>query len=334
MDVAREAGVSIRTVSRVINGSPKVGGDTREAIQTVIDRLGFRPSMRGRALANGRSYLLGVVQDDPNAHVIGLFQRGIVEASADRGYELLVHPVRANAKVTDELIGFVQRTHVDGLILLPPISENPAVPVALSKLGVPAVAIAAVRVPAYPAMLISEERLATDAVAEYLVGLGHRRLSIITGPLNHYSSTEREQGFRAGLARANITLPRSHVVEGDYGFASGVAAAEQLLSLPQRPTAIFACNDIMAAGVLKVASERGIHVPSALSVVGFDDSDIASMLSPALTTIRRPLSDMAHEATSRLMDMIDTGPDERLPDHRVGLTLVERQSTGPAPDPA
>lgn len=328
-DVAREAEVSIRTVSRVLNKSPKVGKATREAIEQVIERLGFRPSLRARGLAAGRSFLLGVVQDDPNAHVIGLFQRGIVEICSEAGYELLVHPASAQAPaLAANIEDFVRRTRVDGLVLLPPVSEAAMIPRALRRLGVVAVGIAAVRVPGYPAMLVSAERAAASEMAAYLVGLGHRRIGMITGPLHFHSATEREQGFHAGLMAAGIALPAAYVREGDYGFEAGLAAAADLLSLPERPTAIFASNDIMAAAVLKVARERQLSVPGDLSVAGFDDSDVASMMSPALTTIRRPVLAMAREATQRVIALLDSDED-RLPDYSVKLEVIVRQSTAP-----
>ncbi|WP_223799361.1 LacI family DNA-binding transcriptional regulator [Sphingomonas nostoxanthinifaciens] len=330
-DVARVADVSVRTVSRVLNKSPKVGETTRATIERAIADLGFRPSMRARGLAARRSFLLGVVQGDQNDHVIGRLQHGIVEICSEAGYELLVHPVSvADPRLSDNLEDFVRRTHVDGLVLLSPVSELPEVPHLLGRLGVPAVGLASVRIPGYPAMLVGGERIAATTVADHLIALGHRRIAMITGPLRFHSATEREQGFRTALDRAGIALPRGYVVEGDYGFDSGLVAAEHLLALPNRPTAIFASNDIMAAAVLKVARERGIDVPGALSVTGFDDVDLASMLSPSLTTIRRPLRDIAREAARRVIALAE-GEASRLPDLDVPLALVERQSTAPPP---
>ncbi|HEX8445589.1 MAG TPA: LacI family DNA-binding transcriptional regulator [Sphingomonas sp.] len=331
-DVAAAAGVSIRTVSRVLNDSPKVAAKARERIKQTIDELGFRPSSRARALAYGRSSLIGVVQDDPNAHVIGVLQRGIVDVCAAAGYELVVHPAKfADLDLTHSIEDFARRSRIDGLILLPPISESSAIPLALMQMGVPAVGIASVRVPGYPAALVSDERAATALMADHLVALGHRRIAIITGPLHFHSAREREQGFRTALAAHDLPLPDHYVRSGDYGFASGLAAAGALLDLADPPTAIFASNDIMAAAVIKAAFDRGLPIPGALSVAGFDDSDIASIISPALTTIRRPLFDMARAATERLIQMIEDRSIGRLPDHGVSLTLVARQSTAPPP---
>jgi LacI family transcriptional regulator len=329
-DVAEAARVSIRTVSRVINNSTLVNKETREAVQAVIKRLGFTPSSRARALASGRSGLIGVVQDDPNALVLNDFQRGIVETCSERGFELVVHPSKfSSSRLVDDVVQFVRRSRVDGLIVLSPISEIAAIPTALTQLGVPIVGLASVRIPTYPAMIVSSERKATAEVAEHFAALGHRRVALITGPRAYYSATEREQGFRTGLDRHGITLSQECVREGDYGFASGIRCAAELFDLPVPPTAIFASNDIMAAGALKEAHKRNLTVPGHVSIAGFDDSLIASMISPALTSIRRPLLDMARQATERLLLMISNGRVDRYADINAELTLVTRESTGP-----
>jgi LacI family transcriptional regulator len=178
-------------------------------------------------------------------------------------------------------------------------------------------------------MLVSDEVAAARRMTEHLIGLGHRGIAMITGPLRYFSARERRSGFLEAMAAAGLSTSADDVVEGDYGFASGLAAAGRLLDRAERPTAIFASNDIMAAAVLKAAAERGLQVPGDLSVAGFDDSDIATMVSPSLTTIRRPLQEMARTAASLLVSLISG--DQPGPDQRVALTLVERASTGAPP---
>jgi LacI family transcriptional regulator len=259
---------------------------------------------------------------------LGVLQRGVVEVCSASGYELLVHPLDAEAPDLPEAIAaFVRRSRVDGLLLLSPISENGKIPAALVELGVPAVALAAIRVPGYPAMLVSDEVSAGRGMAAHLIGLGHRRIAMITGPLRYFSARERQRGFLQAMDAAHLPVPPEYIVEGDYRFASGLAAAERLLSLAERPTAIFASNDIMAAAVLKVAAERGLQTPRDLSVAGYDDSDIATMVTPSLTTIRRPLEEMASAAASQLLALISGDPPG--PDQKVALTLVTRASTAP-----
>jgi LacI family transcriptional regulator len=330
-DVAAAAQVSIRTVSRVLNGSSKVGEDTRERIKAAIERMGFHPNSRARGLAAGRSYLIGVVQDDPNAHVIGVLQRGIAQVCSTHGYELVVHPARyGDPDIVDNVTAFVRRSKVDGLLLLPPLSELSGLAEALAAIGVPAVALAATRTASHPAMVMSTEREAAADVARHLLALGHRRIATVTGPLRFCSARERRDGFVQALREAGVELAPGHLCEGDYGFASGVAAGERMLSGVDRPTAVFAANDIMAAAVIKVATERGLSVPRDLSVGGFDDSDIAGMITPTLTTIRRPIENMAAAATRQLLRLVtrDGDPD----DITFDLELIVRQSTAAPSD--
>ncbi len=328
--VAEAAGVSVRTVSRVLNRSPKVNAETREAVQAVIDRTGFSPSLRARALAVGRSSLIGLVHDDPNALVLDPVQRGVVATCVARGYEMIVHPVSGTGDaLIDDVANFVRRSRVDGLVVLPPVSELAQLPVALAPLRVPAIGLAAVRTPSYRAMIVTDERAAAALVADHFVSLGHRRIAIVTGRESAMSSGERAAGFRAALTAAGVDLPESMVVAGDYGFDSGVAAAHVLLSRADPPTAIFASNDVMAAGVLNVATSLGIAVPRQLSVAGFDGSLIARMLSPTLTTVARPMRDMARIAAERLIDMIEHPSAGSGVDTAFSLTLAIGRSTGP-----
>lgn len=308
-DVAARAGVSIRTVSRVLNRSPLVNAATREQVEAVVAALQFRPSARARGLATGRSFLLGLAHNDRNALVLDPLQRGIVGAAAARGYELVVHPVASGGgDPVADVLDFAGRSRVDGMVVVPPVSGIVGVAEALGSIGVPAVALSSVGLSGYGAVLVSDERGAARAVADHLAALGHRRIALLSGPGDAPSARERRAGFLAGLAAHDLTLAQE--AEGDYGFDSGVAAATRLLASDLRPTAIFAANDVMAAAVLKVAAGRGLDVPSDLSVIGFDGSILARMLTPALTTVHRPIADMAAAVTTRLIDRIEGGGDD------------------------
>lgn len=333
--VAAEANVSVRTVSRVLNESPAVNEATRQLVRAVIDRLRFNPSSRARGLATGRSYLLGVVQDDPNTHSIGVFQRGIVDRCTAAGYELVVHSsAYGDERLVDDITKFVHRSRVDGLVLLPPISERDDLAMAMTRLGVPVVGIASVELPSYRAMLVSDERGGAEAAAEHLAVLGHRNIAIIKGRSHFQSTAQREQGFRAGLEKHGIALPPQNVRTGNYNFEDGLVAADELLNLAEPPTAIFATNDIMAAATYKAAYARGLAIPHELSVIGYDDADLASVLSPALTTVRRPLRHMAAEATNRLLNLIEGLGQSSSGDIKIQMTLIRRESTaGPRKAP-
>ena len=308
-DVAARAGVSIRTVSRVLNRSPLVNTATREQVEAVVAALQFRPSARARGLATGRSFLLGLVHNDRNALVLDPLQRGIVGAAAERGYELVVHPVApGDGDPVADVLDFAGRSRVDGVVVVPPVSGVAGVAEALGGMGVPAVALSSVPLAGYGAVLVSDERGAARMVADRLVALGHRRVALLSGPASAHSACERRAGFVAGLADHGLTLTQE--AEGDYGFDSGVTAATRLLQAPSRPTAIFAGNDVMAAAVLKVAASLSLNVPGDLSVVGFDGSILARMLTPALTTVHRPIAGMAAAITTRLIDRIEGVADD------------------------
>lgn len=329
VDVAAMAGVSIRTVSRVLNHSPKVNGETRARIQCAIDVLNFRPSLRARAMAKGRSFLIGMVHNDRNALVLDSVQRGVGREATRRGYEVICHSVPVgDPGAAADVLNFARRSRVDGLVVMPPVSDMTGLPLALAGDHVPAVAISAVPIQGYGAVLLSHERQAAGDVARHLLALGHHRIAMITGPQDMISAIERRAGFIDALAEAGVA-PMAEV-EGDYSLAAGVAAADRLLTASPPPTAIFAANDIMAAGVLKVAADRAIAVPAALSVVGFDGSIVAEMLTPALTTVARPFGDMAEMATRYLIDLIEGQVASDRPDPHLAspaLRLIKAQSS-------
>jgi LacI family transcriptional regulator len=325
-DVARIAGVSIRTVSRVINQSPKVNGETRRRIEDAIASLDFRPSLRARAFAKGRSFLIGLVHHDRNALVLESVQRGVGDEAIRRGYEVICHAVPLDEDgAAQDMMAFCRRSRVDGLVVMPPVSDLPALPARLAAEGVPAVAISALPVEGYDAIILSPERQAAAEVARHLLSQGHRRIAMIAGPRDMVTAIERRAGFVEALGAAGVTLAAE--AEGDYSLPSGMAAAERLLDAAERPSAIFAANDIMAAAVLKVAAARGIAVPGALSVVGFDGSPLAEMLTPSLTTVVRPVGEMASAATRQLLDLIDGQPLAPAAGPRLSLRVA--QSTAP-----
>jgi LacI family transcriptional regulator len=327
IDVAAMAGVSVRTASRVVNKSPLVNAQTRVKVEAAIEALDFSPSSRARGLRSGRSNLIGVIQGDANAHTIGAIQHGIVTSCTAAGFELVVH----SASVDDpDLAGnvreFIQRSRVDGVIVLSPTSEEPSLPGVLAALNIPAVALGARAVEGYAGMLVSAEKSAAMAMADHLYALGHRRIGMVTGPASRQSSQERAGGFIAALEARGVQVAPHHIAAGDYSFDGGLAAGHTLLALGDRPDAIFACNDISAIGVLKAATNMGLQVPRDIAIAGFDGSDIAAMVSPSLTTIRRPLQHMARRATDWLIGAINGAPLD-MPLAPVELELVVREST-------
>jgi LacI family transcriptional regulator len=301
-DIARLAKVSKKTVSRVINHSPYVRDETRSKISAVMEKIGYSPDPQARGLAFRRSFLIGMVYDNPNAQYIVSMQEGALDALRDSGYELVVHPCdRKSPELVAGVRRFVTQQKLHGVIVLPPVSENQALAGMLAEVGCRYVRVASAAVDEPGRMIMSEDRAAAVEVAHYLESLGHRRVAMITGPHNFRSALERREGFLGALQRRGIKVAASRIVEGGYTFESGVACAERLLALEPRPTAIFASNDEMAAGVYRTAFKLGLAVPGDLSIVGFDDFPGAARLWPALTTVRLPIRDIGRSAASLLI---------------------------------
>jgi len=327
-DVARLSGVSKRTVSRVINNSPLVRKATREKVESVIDELSFRPNVQARGLAARRSYLLGLIYDNRDPLYTDEAQRGALSVCHELGFELVIHPCdRSSDTLTSEALGFVDRSNLDGVIILPPVAENNDLAGVLGNEKIPYVRLASVALDTADRVVIANERLAVGAMAEYLVNLGHRRIGYITGPEGRKSTRERLEGFCDVLEKHGCAPREEMIARGAYTFESGIACARTLLEKPEPPTAIFASNDEMAVGVIYTAQEMGVKVPEDLSVAGFDDSALATRIRPSLTTIRRPVREMARLATTKLIASIDGREEEA----RVGIfldpVLIIRDST-------
>ncbi|MCD9005834.1 LacI family DNA-binding transcriptional regulator [Luteimonas sp. XNQY3] len=307
-DIARLAGVSKKTVSRIINHSPLVRQDTREKVETLMREVGYSPDPLARGLAFRRSFLIGMVYDNPTAQFIVNMQYGALDSLRGSGYELVVHPCDSRSPdYVDGVRRFVQQQKLHGVMLVPRVSEDPALAAMLDSIGVRYVRIAAVSMDRPERMVVTHDHDGAAEVADYLQSLGHRDIALITGPRDYRSSIERTGGFLSALHKRGIDLPKSRVVEAGYTFESGVAAAEKLLSAKKRPTAIFCGNDEMAAGVYRVAMRDGINVPRDLSVVGYDDSPLATRLWPPLTSVRRDTRDTGRIAAAMLIQPED-GP--------------------------
>ena len=325
-DIARIAGVSKKTVSRVLNRSPLVKPETRDKVSALMRELDYVPDPQARALAFRRSFLVGMIYDNPNAQYIVNMQYGALEAMRGTGYELVVHPCDSrNDTYIAGVREFVKQQRLHGVILVPRVSEDEALVTMLEEVGCRYARIAAIPLGSGARMIATNDRQGAIETAHYLESLGHRRIGLVTGPRRYLSARERGAGFLEALAQRGIAVPPSHVIEGGYTFESGVAAAETLLALDPRPTAIFALNDEMAAGVYKTAHRMGIAVPEQLSVVGFDDSPLASRLWPSLTSVRLPIREMGLNAAALLI-----APDES-PRSAPLITphLVVRESCGP-----
>jgi LacI family transcriptional regulator len=329
-DVARLAGVSKKTVSRVINNSPLLNEETRERVASVIRDLGYVPNPQARALALRRNFLVGLIHDNPNAQMVLNVQHGILEALQDTDFGLLIRPVdRTSPNMLEDVRNFLERQRVFGVVILPPISENDALAALCDELGCRYARMGSAELDDSLHMVASNDRQAVREAVTYLIEQGHRRIGLVQGPHGFRSATERRLGFEDAVNAAGIKLPRSLVAEGTYRFESGIQAANRLLDLSPAPTAIFASNDEMAAGVVHAARQRGLAIPEDLSIIGFDDTAIAAHMWPPLTTVRWPITSMARSAALKLVgDVIDPGTEVDEPSMFVS-TLVRRASVGP-----
>jgi LacI family transcriptional regulator len=326
--VAEKAGVSIKTVSRVLNGEPNVAESTREKVKAVVAALNFRPNIAARSLAGSRSYLLGLLFDNPSPDYVVNLQFGAIRECRGAGYHLVVDWLDSSEKGLDAKIGaFLGNIRADGFILSPPICDNEAVLNAIEAMGAPYVRIAPYRdVDRAPSVNIDDAGAAFE-MATLLIDLGHRDIGFIKGHADHGATHLRYGGYSAALRAKGVPLLQKRVRQGDFSARSGIECAEDLLTGEDRPTAIFASNDEMALGVMLVANRLGLRVPQDLSICGFDDMAAAKLVWPQLTTVRQPIADMSAAAAELLINRSTTGVGGRLLD----FEIVVRGSTGPAP---
>jgi LacI family transcriptional regulator len=329
-DVARIAGVSKKTVSRVINRSPRLSVDTRRHVEGVIAELGYKPNPQARALARGQNFLIGLVHGNPNAQTVMNVQQGMLEALRDTDFEMVVRPIDRNSPaMLDDLRDFIERQRLFGVLLMPPVSENDAVAQVCANLDCRYVRMGSTMLDTPERSVASNDREGVREATDYLIAQGHRRIGLVAGPRGFQSAVERRTGFEDALRAAGLPLYLEMVTGGDYLFDSGVRAGEELLVLADPPTAVFACNDEMAAGVIHAAWRRGLDVPRDLSVIGFDGAPIAEHLWPPLTTVRWPIASMARAATFKLIAAAaDWGGAASEPSH-FPSTLVHRASVAP-----
>lgn len=303
-DVAKYAEVSIKTVSRVTNNEPSVKQATVDKVNEAIKALNYQPNLAARNLAGTKSYAIGFIYDNPNAYYIIDMQNGILSACKDKGYELVIHPCNAKSEsICEELTALVKYSRLAGLVLTPPLSEDPTVLKALSDIDANYVRIIAgenVNDQDGLTILVNDKSGAIE-ITQHLIDLGHKEIAFLSGDLHHESTKERLLGYKQALTKNHLTLNEDYIIEGKYSFESGVEGANNLIKLKNRPTAIVACNDEIAAGALFAARLAGLDIPSDLSIVGFEDSPFSRQTWPKLTTVHQPNSEIAQVATELLI---------------------------------
>lgn len=328
-DVAAAAGVSVKTVSRVINKQPNVRDEVRGRVEATIRELRFHPSQSARSLANRRSSLIGLFHDNPSPNYLMRIQSGALWRSQKERYKVLFQACDArNRKLAAEIISLAHQLHLEGLVLTPPLSGNTTLVRELLASGLPVAQVAPPGNDPGTLNVLIDDSDASRTLTEHVIGLAHRRIAFVLGHPDHDATSKRFTGYKQALQAHKIKLDRSLVVPGNFSFESGRAAALKLLTADRKPTAVIASNDDMAAGVIAVAHELGLQLPRDLSVCGFDDTPIARALWPQLTTMHQPITDMAYSATDLLLTQIRTGAAPAEPS-RHSFTLAVRNSTAP-----
>ncbi len=323
-DVSREAGVSIKTVSRVLNNEKYVGVETRARVAEVVERLNFRPSVAARSLAGRRSFQIALICDNPSPYYVYEMQSGIRDRCQQDGVRMIAQPYdRESPGLLDDIESLVDATQIDGLILTPPVTDYPAVLDLLARRNVRFVRVSpGAALDLSPSTFI-DNVAAAATMTRHLIELGHRRIGFIAGHPSFATSGQRTEGYRRALAEAGIAVDPALIRTGTYDFESGSTETEALLALPDRPTAIFASSDDMAAGALAVAHRTGLQLPGDLSIAGFDDTRLAGFVWPPLTTIRQPIRALAHAAADLLLSDADAPVEHR----EIAYELIVRGST-------
>ena len=309
-DVAKLAGVSFKSVSRVINKEGSVSNALYNKVQEAIKELHYQPNFAARRL-RGDASSIGFVYSNPNSNYVIDMQQGIIDVCRNNDFELIIHPCNhintQNTKLmASELKKMVNKSQVGGLILTPPMSESPKLLHYLDSQNILFVRIiSATKAPndKYPYVFLDDKNTAF-AITKYLTSLGHKEIAFLAGEEEHKSTNERMNGYKNAIKQCDIKLNKNLILKGQYSFASGLSRTLQLLLSNSPPTAIFACNDEIAAGAVEAARQLSIKVPEQLSIVGFEDSPYSQQSSPKLTTARQPTYDIAKRAAEIIINLI------------------------------
>jgi len=301
-DVAALAEVSAKTVSRVVNSEAGVHSSTRERVLRAIEMLDYRPNLNARVLAADRSYTIGLFGEGPGGYLSD-FQAGATERCRESGYHLMVEGWEAgNPRAIQYLAGLLRQLRPDGAILLPPLSDDVLICNTFRDSSTPIVRIAPrEQLGASPVIGIDDYRAARQLTA-HLLNLGHRRIGFMRGKPGHAATEQRYHGFADEMHAQGVPVEAALVETGNFIFNDGVCCAERMLSAAAPPSAIFASNDDMAAAAISVAHRLGLDLPQDLSVVGFDDAPVATMIWPLLTTVRQPVARMGRHAASLIIE--------------------------------
>jgi LacI family transcriptional regulator len=333
-DIARLAGVSKATVSRVLNQNPTVDAELSERVRRIVEEYGFVPNVTARGLAGGRTRLIGVLAPPLTWPAVPEIMRGVAEYIEDTLYEVVLYSINFERDHADVLDRILALRMVSGLLAILP-GKLARHLIDQSNHGLPLVMIDDQEEPANIPWVGIDNRSSAYMATHYLLELGHRRIAHVLGPKGYYCVMERYQGFCQALHGAELAPDPALVLQGEFDVASGRECAALLFSRDRQdwPTAIFAGNDQMAYGILEVAEQWGVRVPEDVAIVGFDDNLLSAYMRPPLTTVRQPFIEMGRIAGEILLTMIE-------PDHHLAIeqqkgvdTAATARSFGDPPVP-
>ncbi len=328
-DVAKLAGVSTATVSRALSGADGVSAQVRKKVSETADRIGYRPNELARSLRTTRTRTLGLVVSDVVNPFFGELALAIEEAAHASGFSVILCNTNEDTSRQDEYIELLRARQIDGLLLTPALDESPALRAAALE-GIPMVfvdrALPAVHVPAVRA----DSRHATKDLVDHIVGLGHERIAIISGPRQTLTGRERLDAFRARMRRHGLSVPRELIRVGNFQMRSGQVAAAELLDLDEPPTAVFAADNLMALGALHEIRRRGLRIGQDLALAGFDDPPWFQLLDPPMTTVAQPVKELGELAVATLLQTVGGA---QASSHVLECSLMVRNSCGEASPP-
>jgi LacI family transcriptional regulator len=329
-EVADAAGVSIATVSRVLNNTPHhVSEGTRQRILTVADEMGYRPNLAARSLRTERSSTIGIITDNIDSPHTTMMIRGIQDRVKEEGYICVVISADWDPKNEREAIHDLASRSIDGIIFAETWHRSANEILELSNK--PFVFVHRQFASEHPYSVTPDEIYGARLATGHLVDLGHRRIAYINGPVEFYASSDRLRGYAEELAEHGIAYDPALVTRGDWQVESGYAGAVELLAAEPRPTAIFAGNDLMAAGAMYAIFDAGLRVPQDVALVGYDNREIARIFRPSLTTVTLPLYGMGQASAQMLLDML-AGKEQLHEEIKIRGRLIIRESCGAAPE--
>ena len=331
-DIAKDANVSIKTVSRVFNHEPNVRDETRKRVLEVAEALNYRPNLSARSLASNKSFIIVHFHDNPNPDYIDRINQGLHKACRSAGYFSVNEPLPLSDDSYAALAAtYLTSFHVDGALLSPPLCDDPALLAVLREKNVPYTRISPMFEKHKSGSTYIDDKAASTMMTNHLIDLGHKRIAFIAGPASHGSTSERTAGFLNALESSNLSVQDCPQYSGDFSFRSGFEAGQKIIESGHNASAIFAANDEMAVGAMMATMKAGLDIPADMSIAGFDGSRIGDILWPQLTTIRQPIRKLSERATNILLTSLRSSEldivCEELP-----VTLLARGSSAKPKD--